>query len=839
MFVYPKITKPTTTFTMADEEDYTNLPVEDKIVHKVWKVRQDGYTALNDQFTRSRGPEDSCFSLFSQKPELVKLIVTDSNVVAQEAALQALCLFFEYGGNSSNAAKLRNSGLITSLCEKGLSSNRAGTKTKAVEALLWIVELTDSGDAVVEQIVPFFDNRLPKLVAASVNAVYSIIEQFGCQVASPKPVIPKLAKLFSHADKNVRAQATTLTVEIYKWMGQGLTLVLMDNLRPVQQKDLQADFEKVAGEKPTQKRLTRKQKEELAQLNNNGTEDVDMDADTSPENGAAPAEEFDPFLMLEPVEVLLKLPSNLHSSMASAKWKDRKEALDEVYAVLSKAPKLVNDDYTDLVRIFAKCMKDANIQVVQLAANGVEFLSKGLKEGFHKCQHLVVGPMIERSKEKKPAVAEALANALDSIYQSSSLSDILDETLNGMKHRTPQVKISATDYLRRCLASATVPPKRSQIDAIMETAVKLLSESQETIRQAATDMIGTLMKITGERELSGFLEKVDENRLAKVRAAHDNAEVKCSAGAALPQRTPAPKPQKEATTATSRISQVPQLRRPTSSQAIPSKRGATSPAKKPETTKLPSSVRSLTGRLLVSSSTKPASSVPEPSVRAPAPSLEQVEELENLRKEKLELQARLKQFLEAKSQWDREREQCFEQIRQLQMQVEELQDDNAAKRQEVIDKDAEILHLKNETGNAKLKILSMEQVIAMLKLNPSGKEDSLIEERRSDPPQPLFSPTRTTDLQVESRGTHQELSSRVDRLSIDGHQPSNYQEPQRSNYASPQRKVAGRTSSYSTSASKENESEDDNWKKAAEVTAQLKARIEKMKQRNRLSLNRP
>ncbi|QWU90329.1 hypothetical protein CA3LBN_004690 [Candidozyma haemuli] len=825
---------------MADEEDYTNLPVEEKIVHKVWKVRQDGYTALNDQFTKSRGPDDSCFSIFSQKPELVKQIVTDSNVVAQETALQALCSFFEFGGNGNNAAKLRNAGLITSLCEKGLSSNRAGTKAKAVDALLWIVELTNSGDAVIEQIVPFFDNRLPKLVAASVNAVYSIIEQFGCQVASPKPVIPKLAKLFSHADKNVRAQATTLTVEIYKWMGQGLTSVLMDSLRPVQQRDLQADFEKVAGDKPTQERLTKKQQEELAQQSTNDNEDVDMDAEKTPENGATPAEEFDPFSMLEPVEVLSKLPSNLHSSMASAKWKDRKEALDEVHAVLSKAPKLANDDYTDLVRIFAKCMKDANIQVVQLAANGIEFLSKGLKEGFHKYQHLVVGPMIERNKERKPAVTEALDNALDSIYQSSSLGDVLDETLNGMKHRTPQVKISATDYLRRCLANATVPPKRSQIDSIMEVGVKLLSESQETIRQAATDMIGTLMKITGERELQGFLEKVDENRLAKVKAAHDKAEVKTTASAASPQRKQPQQPSRLATSSTSKISSVPPLRKPTSSQAIPSKRGATSPAKKPETTKLPSSVRSLTGRSLVSSSTRPTPSAPEPVQKGPSIDAEQLRELESLRKEKQELLAHTKRLVEAQSQWEREREQCYEQMRQLQAQLETLQDDNAAKRQEVIDKDAEILHHKNEAGNAKLKILSMEQVIAMLKLNPTGNPDSLIEERRSDPPQPLFSPTRTVELQgEESRGTNNELSSRVDRLSIDGHNASGFQEPKQ-NYASPKRaELTRHTSSYSTSSSKENVSEEDNWKKAAEVTAQLKARIEKMKQRNRLSLNRP
>lgn len=825
---------------MADEEDYSSLPIEEKIVHKVWKVRQDGYNALNDQFTKSRSSDDSCFDIFNQRPELVKQIVVDSNVVAQEAGIQALCLFFEFGGSSSNAAKLRNAGIVASLCEKGLSSARAGTKSKSVDALLWMVELLDSGDSIIEQIVPYFDNRLPKLVAASVGAIASIIGQFGCQVASPKPVIPKLAKLFSHADRNVRAQTTILTVEVYKWMRDGLTLLLMDNLRPVQQKELQAEFNKVAEEKPTQLRLTKKQQEELAAQQNNGNEDVDMDVDTSTSQGNAAPAEFDPHLMLEPVEVLLKLPSNLNSQMASSKWKDRVEALEEVHAVLSKAPKLAQDDYTDLVRLFAKCMKDANIQVVQLAADGVRFLSKGLREAFHKYQHLVLAPMIERSKEKKPSVADALAGALDAIYESSSLADVLDETLNGMRHKTPQVKISATDYLRRCLANTRNPPKRSQIDAIMETGVKLLGESQEPIRQAATDMIGTLMKITGERELSGFLEKVDDNRLAKVKAAHDKAEVKCVASKdILPQR---PSSKSLHVTAPSldlnKSSSIPLLRKPRtiSSQAIPTKRGATSPAKKPLTSKLPSSVRSLTGRQLVSPTTSSKPPVSEPTPKPPSINAEELLELENLRKEKQQLLEQVRRFAESQAQWEREREQYHEQIKQLHAQVESLQDEDAVKRQALADKDAEILQTRTEAENAKLKILSMLQVIDMLKLNQStAATNSLIEERRSDPPQPFFSPSRSSEERQEglAKSGQSELSSRVNRLSIEG----GVAQSQRSDNASPSRILAFR-SSYSASSSKENISEEDNWKKAAEVTAQLKARIEKMKQRNRYSMNR-
>lgn len=806
---------------MADEQDFSQLPVEEKIAHKVWKARLDGYNTLIGDFSVSRNQNDLCFSQFNQRPETFKSIVTDSNVVAQETGIVALCGFLEHGGNAQNAAKLKNAGVITALCEKGLSSSRAGTKTKSAEAILLFVEILNGADSVVEQIVPFFDHRLPKLVAGCVNAVFQIVESYGCNLATPKHIIPTLSKLFGHADKNVRAETTKLTVEIYKWMGDALATVLFANLKPVQQRDLTAEFEKVKGTKPQQKRMTRAQQEALAAQAEASTEDVEMEEAVEQESAA----EFDPYEMMDPVDVLSKLPSDLHSRMSSAKWKDRKEALDEVVEVLSKAPKIANDDYSDLVKVCARCMKDANIQVVQLAASCVQFLSMGLKGSFHRYQHMVVGPMIERSKEKKPSVADALAKALDSIYTHSSLADVLDETINGMKQKTPQVKIAATNFLQRCLAAATTPPKSAQIDVIMETGVKLLSDSQEPIRQAATEMTGTLMKITGERELKAFLENVDDNRMAKVTAVFDTAVVKCTISA-----KPAPAARKAATisarpaptTLPPGRGPVPGLKKPSALQSIPTKRTATSPAKRVETTtKLAS--RSLTDRLLISPAAAHAPVVSEISSA-------EKEELAALRKEKAQLQAQNEQLMNARySVEDELRSQ--QEIELLRSQLESLRKDNTNGNLMVKQKDTQILRLSSDLENAKMKIKSLEQTVEMMKLQQSTlQSDSLLQPfylEAGDKRSPFRSPERP-------RITLTELSSRVNRLSIDGGL-LNVTSTAEVAASPPRPVVTDRTNNYH---SKDNVSEEENWKRAAEVTAQLKARIEKMKQRNRLSANR-
>lgn len=787
-----------------DDQDYSQLPLEDKLVHKVWKVRLEAYTTLCEQFTNLRNPQDEVFAIINSKPDLVKNMVTDANVVAQETAIQALVNYLQFCGNPSTVSRLKNAGVLSAICEKGLASSRAGTKAKSVDALLYFVEILDSGDQVVEAIVPYLDHRLPKLVASCVNALFQIVEQFGCGVAPPKSVIPKLPKLFAHADRTVRAETTKLTVEIYRWMGDGLTTVLFADLKPIQQRDLTAEFEKILG-KPEQIRLTRSQQ---VLHEENGDNDVEM-VDAEPE-----VAQFDPFDMLEPVDVISKLPADLHFRMSSAKWKDRKEALEDVDAVLSKAPKLAHADYSDLVRLLAKCMKDANIQVVQLAASAIEYLSKGLKDGFHKYQNLVVGPMIERTKEKKPSVADALAAALDSIFTYSGLLDVLEETLNGMRHKTPQIKISATNYLQRCLANTTVPPKTAQIDTIMETAVKLLTDSLEPIRQAATEMVGTLMKITGEREIKPFLDKIDDNRNAKVKAVFESAVVKCSsAKPRLESRTdarpPAVGPGKQMD---SRIAARPtaSATRPNGVKkvpvSIPSKRSATSPAKRVE--KVPP--RTFTGRLLIS----PATQVPD---LPPLSNAADKEEIDRLKRENARLAMQNEQQAQANSELANEQLLLKQRVEQLRADYDQSQKDYTNVSLLVKQRDTQILRLNSDLESAKLKIRSLEQTVEMMKLQQNTQKDPLLTfDKRSPEKIPRFL----------------ELNKGVDRLSIGETVTADEMPKSMTDDVS---KVSDSTNVFHTT---KEVSEEENWRKAAEVTAQLKARIEKMKQRNRLALNR-
>ncbi|KAK6332720.1 Microtubule-associated protein, microtubule dynamics during spindle orientation [Orbilia brochopaga] len=499
---------------MADqEEDYSSLPLTDRATHKVWKVRKQAYEDITKEFEKSGSESDACFRPWLNDPSIWKGIVADSNVAAQQEGINCLHAFLQFGG--SNAGLRSRPHTIAPLVEKGLVSSKASTKLKSVDVLLLHIEL-DTPSPVVDELLPFLSHKMPKVVAATTNALCTIYREFGTKTVDPKPVLKQLPKLFAHGDKNVRAEAANLTIELYKWLKDGIKPIFFNELKPVQQKELDEAFEKVKGDTPKQSRLLRSQQAALAELSDAGNGD----------EGEGEGEgEPDAFDLFEPVDISSKIPKDFWDQVNSTKWKDRKESLDVLHGIVN-VPRIREEDFSEVVRILAKSMKDANITVVIVAANCVECLAKGLRGSFAKYRTLIFLPTAERLKEKKQTVADALAAALDSIFNSTSLSDILEDTLELLRNKNPQVKLESLKFLNRCLRETRVAPSKAEVKLICDTVAKLLADTLEATRTAAAEAMGTLMKIMGERAMNPYLDGLDEIRKSKIKEFFDTAQVK-------------------------------------------------------------------------------------------------------------------------------------------------------------------------------------------------------------------------------------------------------------------------------------------------------------------------
>ncbi|ETS80847.1 hypothetical protein PFICI_08376 [Pestalotiopsis fici W106-1] len=520
------------TAEMADgEPDYSSLPLTDRWVHKVWKVRKAAYEEAAKQFEATPDEYDPAFRPFNQDPSLWKGAVVDSNVAAQSDGIAAFCAFLKFGGKE-NCVRSRNQ-VVTPICEKALISTRPATKASAMEALLLLVELDVPGP-VIEDILPALSAKLPKVVAAALAALTSIFHNYGCKTADPKPVLKILPKVFGHADKNVRAEATNLAVEFYRWLRDAMKPMFWGDLKPTQQSDLEAQFEKVKAEgAPKQERLLRSQQEAAARApaaGAGGEEEYD-EGDAGEDPG-----EVDAFDLAEPQEVLSKVPASFHENLASSKWKERKEALEALYALLN-VPRIKDGDFGEINRGLAKCMKDANIAVVTQAAQCIEVLAQGLRKSYGKYRSVVMAPIMERLKEKKASVADALGAALDQVFLATDLSECMEDITTFLVHKNPQVKEGTMKFLVRCLRTTRDVPSKQEIATLVEFAKKLLAESSEGLRSGGAEVLGTVMKIIGERAMNPHLEGLDDIRKNKIKEYFETAEVKAKD---KPKPPPAP-----------------------------------------------------------------------------------------------------------------------------------------------------------------------------------------------------------------------------------------------------------------------------------------------------------
>ncbi|KAI6838049.1 ARM repeat-containing protein [Hortaea werneckii] len=516
---------------MGEEEEFANLPLPDQFQHKNWKARKGGYETATKEF-RTAQPTDPIVREFILESGLWKAAVSDSNVAAQQEALGAYNAFLEASG--TEGARKTRSNTVGGIVEKGLTG-RPAAKTAAMESLLLLIEL-DKPDPIIEEILPYLSHKMPKLITAALSALTNIYHAYGCKTVEPKPVIKLLPKVFAHADKNVRAEAQNLTVELYRWLREAMKPLFWGELKEVQQKDLDKLFEPVKAEpQPKQERLLRSQQAAVEAAAAAG------DTGEDGEEGGEGEGEEDAGIDLEPefeaVDVLAKVPKDFTDRLASSKWKDRKEALDELYAAVN-VPAIQEGQFDDLIRGCAKSMKDANIAVVTVAANCVECIAKGLRKAFSRYKGTILSPMLERFKEKKASVTDAIAAACDAVFMSTSLSDIQPEVLEALKNKNPQIKEHSAKFLIRCLKTTRDAPSLEQTKELSEAGKKLLSESVASLRDAGAEILGVLWKIMTDRNMLNHLDGLDDIRKNKIKEFSDAAEVKAKW---KPKAAPPPK----------------------------------------------------------------------------------------------------------------------------------------------------------------------------------------------------------------------------------------------------------------------------------------------------------
>lgn len=384
------------------------------------------------------------------------------------------------------------------------------------------------------------DAKQPKLVASAVSMMKEIVQAYGVQVLSDlKSVIASLKKIFAHADKTVRAEGSSLAQTLYQYVGPALTPSLND-LKPVQLKELTETFAAIdasgtAGGAGRPTRFTRAKAREMEAQSAEPASSAGTAVETAPEP-------IDPLAFVDAAEISKVFPADFLEAVAATKWKDKQEACLAVLTALELSPKVKDDPrLAEYAQALGKKMSDTNVVVVTVAANLIAALCRAVEgKGFGKYRNVLVTPILDRTKERKATVIEALAGALDAIFAVTSLGENLEDIVAALGNKNPQVKEQALRFLARALSTTKSQPSKTELKTIAEAQIAHLGESVEPVRAAAAEGLGALMKIFGERALNPFMDGVNDLQKAKVQEAFQAANVTCKAGAAPTARAPAP-----------------------------------------------------------------------------------------------------------------------------------------------------------------------------------------------------------------------------------------------------------------------------------------------------------
>ncbi|XP_009952689.1 PREDICTED: cytoskeleton-associated protein 5 isoform X2 [Leptosomus discolor] len=500
---------------MADDSEWMKLPIDQKCEHKLWKARLNGYEEAFKLFQKiadEKSPE------WSKYLGLIKKFVTDSNAVAQLKGLEAALVYVE---NAYVAGKTTGE-VASGVVNKVFNQPKARAKELGLDICLMYIEI-EKGEAVQEELLKGLDNKNPKIIVACIETLRKALSEFGSKIISLKPIIKVLPKLFESREKAVRDEAKLLAVEIYRWIRDALRPPLQ-NINSVQLKELEEEWVKVSSAAPKQTRFLRSQQELKAKFEQQQAAGGDADGGDDDEEETVP--QVDAYELLEAVEILSKLPKDFYEKIEAKKWQERKEALEAV-ELLVKNPKLESGDYADLVKVLKKVVgKDTNVMLVALAAKCLAGLAAGLRKKFGQYAVHVVPTILEKFKEKKPQVVQALQEAIDAIFLTTTLQNISEDVLAVMDNKNPTIKQQTSLFIarsfRHCTPS-TLP--KSLLKPFCAALLKHINDSAPEVRDAGFEALGTALKVAGEKAVNPFLADVDKLKLDRIKECAEKVEL--------------------------------------------------------------------------------------------------------------------------------------------------------------------------------------------------------------------------------------------------------------------------------------------------------------------------
>lgn len=396
------------------------------------------------------------------------------------------------------------------------------------EALSCIAESCSLEFVGKEVITMAFEQKNPKNQSEAINWLTNAIKEFGLKV-NVKLLIENIKKSFAHTNPAVRSAGISLCGVIYMYMGQNFR-VMFDSEKPALLKELDAEIEKVKGEKPPAP--TRG----LASGGGDADDDEDeVDADDKDDDKIDDS--------LPRTDISEMITQDLVNEMADKNWKIRKAALEKLETILKESPFVAPN--LGLLPEALKLRLNDNNKILIATTLGL-CSSLGTKLGPHCKAHIrIIGPsLIGCFGDSKPNLRASAVSALNVWMENCNLVPLVEqETLSdALKLENPNLRQELLGWLSEKLPSHK--PLPSEFKLCIPHLLTCLEDRNGDVRKKAQEAVVPFMIHTGyesvfracsklkpasKDQIMAIIEKAKANLPAKPAKTKKGASAKAAA----------------------------------------------------------------------------------------------------------------------------------------------------------------------------------------------------------------------------------------------------------------------------------------------------------------------
>ena len=524
----------------ADDSAWASLPVEDRFVHKNFKARISAYDELRAAVDASvaRGERGATSMLLNERAGLLRgAIKKEPHALAGEKLLDLLLAWADAAAPALAQSCAEASAAAVAEQLKG----RPAAAAKAQALLLLFIEV-GGWEPVLDALAAGGKGKNPKAAAECVRTLRTAVAAFGPRVLPPQKLLKPLAALLGSPADAVRRAAAELVCELDRWSPPGVILQALQghDVRPAVIKEvgdaiaLAATRAAAAEEGVAPPQATRfvRGKDGAAAA---GRPSVATAGGGSRASMAGAAGADMGFTIELPAKDVCAEPQDFATAFEAAPvWAERRALLTGLCTAAAGASRVTVSGATHSAMAVVRKIgfSDPNAAVVAESVKAIAALARKAGPAFAPVASSLIGPMLALLREKKPAVARPLEEALDALWNPGCIdrSSAFDAVAKATANKVIAVRAGACAWLVRAASLSAAAPgaaaktrplgggrgDEAVTAALGDALVPLLDESDSTVRVEALELLARLA-LPLRKRFDALLSKLPPKRAEQLR----------------------------------------------------------------------------------------------------------------------------------------------------------------------------------------------------------------------------------------------------------------------------------------------------------------------------------